>query len=146
MILDKLCESAKYEAMHPRFREAFEFLKTAGERENGRYELGGEMYVNIMDAETHAAGEGMFEAHRKYIDIQYLLGGHSACVWAHTPTLSTVKAYDAEKDVEFFEGSGSPVPVEEGEFYILYPTDAHEPHQTCGEPSSYRVAVVKVPV
>ena len=33
-----------------------------------------------------------------------------------------------------------------GEFYILYPSDAHEPHQTHGQPSAYRAAVVKVPV
>ena len=146
MILDKLCESAKYEAMHPRFKEAFEFLKTAGEKENGRYELGGGMYVSIMDVSTHAAGEGLFEAHRRYIDIQYLIGGHSACVWAHTPDLTVSKPYDEEKDLEFFTGEGSPVPVSAGEFYILYPADAHEPHRTDGQPASYRAAVVKVPV
>lgn len=146
MILDKLCESAKYESLHPRFREAFEFLKTAAEKECGRYELGDGMYVNIMDVNTHAPGEGMFEAHRSYIDIQYLFGGHSAFVWAHTPQLAVKAPYDAEKDVEFFAGEGSAVPVSGGEFYILYPEDAHEPHQTHGRAETYRVAVVKVPV
>lgn len=146
MIIDRLSESAKYEAMHPRFHEAFEFLRTAAEKENGRHELGGDMYVNIMDVNTHAQGEGMFEAHRKYIDIQYLFEGHSACVWAHTPDLTVKSPYDEEKDVEFLAGEGSAVPVNGGEFYILYPADAHEPHQTHGAPASYRVAVVKVPV
>ena len=146
MILDKLYESAKYEGLHPRFQEAFEFLKTATEKENGRYELGDGMYANIMDVTTHAAGEGMFEAHRRYIDIQYLLTGHSACIWAHTPELTVKKPYDEEKDLEFFAGEGAAVPVSGGEFYILYPADAHEPHQTHGKPESYRAAVVKVPV
>ena len=57
----------------------------------------------------------------------------------HTP-------FDAEKDVEFLTGEGTVVPVSGGEFYILYPEDAHEPHQTHGEAQAYRVAVVKVPV
>lgn len=146
MVLDRLSESAKYEGMHPLFKEAFEFLKTAADKENGRHELSGGMYVNIMDAKTHAQGEGMFEAHRRFIDIQYLFSGHSAFVWAHTPDLTVHTPFDAEKDVEFLTGEGTVVPVNGGEFYILYPEDAHEPHQTHGEAQAYRVAVVKVPV
>lgn len=146
MILDKLCEAAKYEGMHPLFHEAFEFLKTAADRENGRYELSNGMYVIIMEANTHAPEDGMFEAHRKYIDIQYLFEGHSACVWAHTPNLTVKTPYDEEKDAGFFTGEGAEIPVSGGEFYILYPEDAHEPHRTHGKQQSYRVAVVKVPV
>jgi len=146
MILDKLCEAARYEGMHPRFREAFEFLKNAEDKPCGRYELGGGMYVNIAEVTTHAEGEGMFEAHEHYIDIQYLFSGHSACVWAHTPDLTVEKPYDAAADVAFFKGEGAVVPVQGGEFYVLYPADAHEPHRTHGEASVYRVAVAKVPV
>ena len=146
MILDKLCESKRYEGLHPRFQEAFEFLKNAADKPCGRYELGDGLYVNISDVTTHAAGEGMFEAHRRYIDIQYLLDGHSACVWAHTPNLTVKKPYDEAADIEFLEGEGAVIPVQGGEFYILYPADAHEPHQTHGEADSYRVAVAKVPV
>jgi len=146
MILDKLCEAAKYEGMNPLFHEAFEFLKTANDKENGRYELSGGMYAMIMTANTHAPEDGLFEAHRKYIDIQYLFEGHSACVWAHTPNLTVKTPYDEEKDAEFFTGEGAAIPVSGGEFYILYPADAHEPHRTHGEQQSYRVAVVKVPV
>lgn len=146
MILDKLCESAKYEGMHPLFHEAFEFLKTAAEKEEGRYELGNGMYVTIMTAKTHAPEDGLFEAHRKYIDIQYLFSGCSACVWAHTPGLTEKIPFDEAKDVAFFTGQGAEVPVHGGEFYILYPSDAHEPHRTLAEAQSYRVAVVKVPV
>ena len=146
MILDKICESERYEALHPRFREAFEFLKNAADKECGRYELGDGLYVNIMDVKTHAEGEGMFEAHRSYIDIQYLFSGHSAFVWAHTPDLTVEKPYDAAADVEFLTGEGAEIPVSGGDFYILYPADAHEPHKTHGQPAAYRAAVAKVPV
>ena len=146
MILDKLNEAKKYEAMHPLFREAFDFLKNAEDKPCGRYELSGGMYVVISDVRTHEPGTGRFEAHRQFIDIQYLFSGHSACVWAHTPELKTVVPYDGEKDVLFLEGAGAPVPVHGGEFYVLYPEDAHEPHQSFGEADGYRVAVVKVPV
>ena len=146
MILDKLCQATLYEGMHPQFQEAFEFLKTAADKPCGRYELSGGMYVSISEVSTHPAGEALLEAHRRYIDIQYLFAGHSSFGWAHTPDLAVEKPYDEQADVEFFKGERVAVPVQAGEFYILYPTDAHEPHQTCGEPAAYRVAVVKVPV
>ena len=146
MILDKLSEAARYEALNPLFGRAFEFLRNSAELPIGRHELGGGMYANIMDVTTHAAGEGRFEAHRKYIDIQYLVSGRSACVWAHTPQLETETPYDEESDVLFLTGEGTEIPVQAGEFYILYPADAHEPHRTHGEQASYRAVVVKVPV
>lgn len=146
MVLDRLCEAERYESMHPRFREAFEFLRNASEKDCGRYELGDGMYVNISEVSTHEEGEVCFEAHRSYIDIQYLFDGHSACVWAHTDDLTTVQAYDPEKDFELLTGRGSPVPVNGGEFYILWPQDAHEPHRQDGAKATYKLAVVKVPV
>jgi len=146
MILDRLCEAARYEGLHPRFHEAFEFLKTAADKPCGRYELSGGMYVNIMDARTHAEGEGFFEAHRRFIDIQYLFDGHSACVWAPTGSLEVKTPFDEEKDCEFLTGEGNAVSVRAGDFYILWPSDAHEPHRQDKEPDAYRVAVVKVPV
>lgn len=146
MVLDRLCESKRYENLHPRFAEAFEFLRNAADKPCGRYELGDNMFVNISDVATHEPGTGMFEAHRRYIDIQYLFDGHSAFVWAHTPELTVKKTYDEAADIEFLEGPGAAIPVRGGDFYILYPSDAHEPHQTHGAADSYRVAVVKVPV
>ncbi len=146
MIIDKLCQAAQYEVLHPMFKEAFEFLKTAAEKPDGRHELSGDMYVNMMSVRTHPAGAADLEAHRSYIDIQYIMGGHSACGWAQTDEAEVSVEYDAEKDCGFYRGERSLMPVSSGMFYILYPHDAHEPHVTDGEASSYRVAVVKVPV
>lgn len=147
MVLDYLCECERYAALHPRFQEAFDFLKGAAERPNGRYELGDGMYVSLSETTTRPVSEELLaEAHRKYIDIQYLLNGHSLCGWARTQDLVTRKAYDEEQDAELLSGKYGFVPVSEGIFYILFPNDAHAPHCADGEPSACRVAVVKVPL
>ena len=146
MILGRLSEWRRYAALHPQFGEAFRFLETADQLENGRYELGGRMYVNISSVSTRPAESFPFEAHRQYIDIQLLLDGHSALTWSDTYSLTPAGAYDADKDFQLFEGEGRSVQVKKGDFYILWPEDAHKPHGDDGEPSSYRVAVVKVPV
>ncbi len=146
MILGRLNDWHRYAMMNPRFVEAFRFLEKAAALKNGRYDLGGRMYVNISDVTTRPAESACFEAHRQYIDIQFLIGGHSALTWAETASLEPTGAYDADKDFQLFEGEGRAVQVKDGDFYILWPEDAHKPHGTDGEVSSYRVAVVKVPM
>lgn len=146
MILDKLSESAVYEALHPLFPEAFAFLREAADKPVGRHELSGGMYASISDVTTHSAGGNDLEAHQSYIDIQYLIGGRSACGWAKTDELAVSVPYDSDKDVVFLRGENQKISVRDGDFYILFPSDAHEPHCTDEEPSNYRVVVVKVPV
>jgi len=146
MILGRMTEWRRYAALHPQFAEAFRFLEGAKGLENGRHELGGRMYANVSEVGTRPADSFDFEAHRQYIDIQLLLGGHSALTWGDTGELESTVAYDADQDVQFFRGEGRTVQVREGDFYILWPEDAHKPHGTDGEPSAYRVVVVKVPV
>lgn len=146
MILDTLSSAHAYESLHPRFAEAFAFLHTVADLPNGRYDLGDGMYCNLGDVTTHPAGDIALEAHVRYIDIQYLLSGSSLCHWQKTAALTQTVPYDPEKDVSWYQGKGHLIPVEGGMFYIMFPTDAHEPHCTGDAPSAYRLAVVKVPV
>ncbi len=146
MVLGRLADWHRYAALNPRFEEAFRFLEKAATLENGRYDLGGRMYVNLNDVKTRPVESYNFEAHRQYIDIQFLIGGHSVLTWGETGALSPACAYDADKDYQLFEGEGRAVQVKDGDFYILWPEDAHKPHGTDGEASAYRVAVVKVPL
>ena len=146
MILGRLADRARYEGMNPLFKAAFDFLEGAAALDNGRYELGNGMYVNIADVTTRPADSFDFEAHKRYIDIQCLLGGHSVLTWARTEELTVTVPYDAAKDAMFLTGQGRGVQVEQGDFYILWPEDAHKPHGTDGEASAYRNVVVKVPL
>ena len=146
MILGRLTDWRRYAALNSGFEEAFRFLETANGLENGRYELGGGMYANVSEVTTRPAESFDFEAHRKYIDIQYLLSGASVMTWAETASLEPVTDYDPQKDFQLLRGEGRGVQVRKGDFYVLWPEDAHKPHGTDGAPSTYRVVVVKVPV
>ncbi|MBQ8952777.1 MAG: YhcH/YjgK/YiaL family protein, partial [Clostridia bacterium] len=138
MILGRLNQWRRYAALHPQFEEAFRFLETADTLENGRYELGGRMYATVSEVGTRPAASYDFEAHRQFIDIQYLLGGHSVLTWGDTYALSPAGDYAADRDIQFFSGEGRSVQVRQGDFYILWPEDAHKPHGTDGEASTYR--------
>ena len=146
MILDRLTEWKRYAPLNPGFEAAFRFLEGAEALENGRYELENGVYANVSEVTTRPAESALFEAHRKYIDIQYYLGGRAKLGWAPTDALEPAGGFDAEKDCGFFSGEGRDIQVGEGDFYVLWPEDAHRPHETDGRTETFRVVVVKVPV
>ena len=147
MIFDRFSEHATYESLHPLYKEAFEFLKTASDLAPGRYELSGGMYAKVSaEAMSKPFDQVSFEAHKDFIDLQYIVSGTSVVTWAPTDTLTPVTDYDPVKDIVKLKGEGTNVAIHGGEFFIVYPNDGHRPHCTEGEPVPYRVIVVKVPV
>ncbi len=85
MIIDTLENSNLYVAMHPRFKSAFEFLKRPGIESLpiGRTTLDGDLlYALTQEYETKPVHEGKFEAHRRYIDIQFVLAGEEVMGYA----------------------------------------------------------------
>lgn len=88
--------------------------------------------------------EGKLEGHRKYIDIQYVISGDESMGWSPRSDVAPSENYDAEKDLEFFEGSPeSIVQVPPGSFAVFLPTDAHLP---CIGKGPIHKVVVKVAV
>lgn len=144
MIFDHLENAHRYFALHPAFARAFEALR--GEllrRPPGRYELDGQrLYAIVQEYSTKA--EGRWEAHRRYIDIQFMLAGDERMGWAPTRDLTVQEAYDPAKDAAFFTGQGSEFVVAAGQFAIFFPEDAHMPTLAAGDPQTVRKVVIKV--
>ena len=132
IILDRLERAESYYHMHPAFDKAFAFLSqdALAELPIGRHEIDGDrMFCIISKGPGRSRAEANLEAHRKYIDIQYVIAGTDEMGWSPTAacTLSHV-AYDADKDIEFFKDepeSWTQVPA--GSFVIFFPEDAHAP-------------------
>jgi biofilm protein TabA len=73
MILDSLENSGLYESIHPRFKQAFEFLRNTDlvSLPLGKVELDGtNLFVNVVDAIGKTPDVSKMETHKKYIDIQ----------------------------------------------------------------------------
>jgi beta-galactosidase beta subunit len=78
MILDTIDNTRLYVGLHARFAKALEVLtdKTLSQKEDGKYAVDGDnIYYTIQRYTTKPLNEGKLEAHRKYIDIQFLLSG-----------------------------------------------------------------------
>ena len=132
MITDSLENASLYHSMHPLFNKAFDFLKQPGLAclSTGKYEIDGDKLFCIIAKETgRGREEATLEAHRKYIDIQYVIDGTEEMGWKPTRKCKNVKSeYDAKKDIVFYNDEpDSWSIVQKGSFAIFFPEDAHAP-------------------
>jgi YhcH/YjgK/YiaL family protein len=150
MILDTLPQWRRYAALHPRFPAAFAFLEgVTAETAAGRHDIDGDsVYALVQQYQTRPAA-GMPEAHRRYIDIQFIARGREVIHWTPLAACSEVALpYDAEKDAGFFAAPSTMVPVRltAGQFTIFFPDDAHAPCSAWDGPEDVLKVVVKVAV
>ena len=132
MILDKLENAENYYDMHPDFEKAFAFLRQKGLAglPADRYEIDGErLFCMISKGPGRSRAEAKLEAHRKYIDIQYVIAGADEMGWKPTSACARVDTpYNADKDIEFFKDKPDRwTEVPAGSFVIFFPQDAHAP-------------------
>jgi YhcH/YjgK/YiaL family protein len=149
MILDTIENARLYFGLHPGFVRAFEILrnKTLAKKEDGKYALDGEkIYYTIQRYKTKPIIEGNLEAHRKYIDIQFLLSGVELLGYAPLKGLTVAEEYNPQKDIVFFHTPReiTKVKLEPGLFCILFPSDAHLPSLQLAEPADVRKVVIKI--
>jgi len=148
MIQDHLGQSSRYTAPHPRFAAAFDFLANLpADLPAGRTEIDGtNVFALVQRYTTRAAANAVFEAHRQYIDVQFVQAGRETILWAPLVALAQVtQPYDAEKDVAFFAAPDrwTPLRLEENQFAILFPDDAHAPCLDCAGRGDVPKVVIK---
>ncbi len=132
---------------------AYEFaLKALKEipEEAGRYDLSDDAFAVVNVYRTKSQSEGLFEAHKKYIDIQLMLKG---CENIITEPVEIMHKYECIKpfedgDTELYamNNEGKDNLLMTGDFIILYPEDAHAPSICINEPEDIVKIVFKVPV
>ncbi|MGA2092406.1 MAG: YhcH/YjgK/YiaL family protein [Sedimentisphaerales bacterium] len=123
-----------------RFAKAFEVLTDASllQKKDGKYTVEGDnLFYTIQRYATKPMSEGKLEAHRKYIDIQFLLSGVEILGYSPLKGLTVAEEYNPEKDIVFFETPKeiTKVKLEPGLFCILFPDDAHLPSVYEASPS-----------
>ena len=125
MILDTLDSSFRYETLHPLFPSAFAFLRRPDldALACGRIDLAGDdaLYALIQTYETQPPAEGKPEAHRRYLDIQYVVSGSECVGYAPLAGLTPCQPFDEAQDYGLYAGPTSLVRLSQGMFAVLYP-------------------------
>ena len=129
MITDKLSNASLYYSCHPAFEKAFEFLNgKLDELSNGRHDIDGQnLFAIVNDMILCPEGAGAYEAHKKYIDIQYIMMSSETIAYSSLDKLTPKNEYDDEGDAQLYTGEGSLINLDEGHFAVFFPQDGHMP-------------------
>lgn len=120
----------QYHANQAYWDKAFAFMKETdlATVKPGRYPIDGEnVYASITEAPTRELDSSKFEAHQKYVDLQYVIKGKELIGVAPLSTLTVINPYDASKDIGFHAGEGKYYEALPGTFFIFFPKNAHRP-------------------
>ncbi|MFA7659340.1 MAG: YhcH/YjgK/YiaL family protein [Candidatus Gastranaerophilaceae bacterium] len=151
MIKDNIKNAKNYYDLSERVRLGLEYLVNTDFSviKNGKYEiLGNEVFAIVQDYFSKPPEECKFEAHKKYIDIQYILEGEEKIGISDIKNFFDSIEYDEERDIVFLSLKTDEMPdfidMKEKDFAIFTPKDAHMPSIAVKTPSFVRKAVVKV--
>ena len=140
MIFDRIEHAALYRGLGVDISAALDYLRGTdlSGLPDGRYELRGDRLIAIVQRyQTRPPEDARWEAHRRYLDVQYIAEGieRMGCASLHAG-LTISRPYDAGLDIEFFETCGSSFEVPAGSFVIFMPQDIHAPGLAAGSPPS----------
>ena len=86
------------------------------------------------------------EAHRKYLDIQYIVKGKEVMGWADLGECTIQGEFNEEKDIGKYTGDFVYTTINEGICYVAFPEDAHMPGRHLDVPNDFVKVVVKLKV
>lgn len=149
MILDQIDSALLYGGLGERIAIGLALLSEERVRHAspGRYEVQGEdIFFAVDEYETKPADEGLFEIHRKYLDIQAVVSGTEYIGFTPLEGLTEVEAYDSQKDIAFYANTAihSKVVLTPGAFAIFWPHEPHMPCRTVDTPCRVKKIVVKI--
>lgn len=146
MIIDHISKANLYNGLGDKINRALDYLRSTDFSllKPGRYDIDGDDIFAMVNAyETRPLQEAELEAHRTYIDIQYVDKGAEKIGYAPLKNQTPSNAFNEEQDCGFYKGAPSLIDFTEGMFAIFYPTDLHMPG--IGEPATaVKKVVVKV--
>ena len=144
-----ISECRAFEARHPRFAKAFDFLQRPdlADLPEGRYEIDGDncwAMIQYADLKPFAGETQKAEVHQTYIDIQAPLDGPET-YGLYTIPQPPFQPFDAARDVGFAEVKTEPATLQPGEFIVFFtPDGAHAPCLTLGVPERRKKLVIKI--
>ena len=146
MIICPWKELPRYAAVIPGLEEAMKAVEALESYEPATIPLSGSNKILVQKVTTKAWETSQLEAHREFLDIQYIISGKEMVGWAPLDTLTPADEFNTQKDKGMYTGKNTPIAIEEGYCYVVYPEDAHAPSVHMGEGGEVIKLVIKLKV
>lgn len=145
MIIANINDCEKYFGISGKIGDALKLLETMEYGKNSN-----DFTVNfseVITSDEDATGnKKLFEAHRKYIDLHYIIEGTEQFGYANISTLKPTTEYNEDEDYILLSGEISRITLSKGDFVIVFPEDAHIPAMKSEGCKKVKRAVVKIPM
>ncbi len=149
MILDKIIHHETYHS-EPRLDKVLTYMAgvTPETFPAGQVKLDGDLaFVNPVCFETKPEKECLFEAHRRYADVHFIVEGCEKIVVRDIAAVKVHTPYSEEKDIGFYTcDEGTVCVLHPGDFLVCYPQDAHKVAIAPAGPAPVKKLVGKVRV
>ncbi|HBG26094.1 MAG: hypothetical protein A2Y10_00440 [Planctomycetes bacterium GWF2_41_51] len=151
MIVDKIENAKLYSSISPRIAKALEVLaaKEISKSPDGKNEVDGtNLYYLVQRYTTKPRNEGQMEAHKKYIDIQFVVDGCESIFVEDISICRIASAYNETDEAAMYDlpQKFSEIFMTKGTFCILFPQDGHLPCRTAVSESKVHKIVFKVAI
>lgn len=144
MIIDNIRNANFYLNLGEEIDNAISFIKNLSkDTANGSYNIGESIHSNVFEVET-TQKDGIFEAHKKCIDIHYVIEGTELMEYSDIDRLTVKMPYNDTDDYTLLSGEGSVLRLGRGDFCIFYPQDAHKPGCFDINSTVVKKAVIKI--
>lgn len=149
MIIDKIENASLYFGINDRIKKALNYIQNTDflKMELGRYDIDKDnIYALVYNYETKNIKEAVLEAHKNYIDVQYVFDGIEQVGFTSLNGQEVVKEYCANDDYLLFNDEPSIISLKKGTFAIFFPDDLHMPGICLEKASKVKKVVVKVKI
>ena len=146
MIYDTIEHMGQYRCLSKNLARALDFLTGSDLQSlpDERVEIDGErVYAFFQRYDTRPANDCP-EAHKNYIDIQYVIEGEELIGVAPLSAMKREIEAHPERDIWFYHGPLDEITLGGDKFVVLFPGDAHAPNIAVDGPEPVRKCVVKV--
>jgi len=145
MVYDNIKNAQRYAGLGERIAAGLNAIQSHIGCEPGKYEIDGDnVFLLVQHYNTAPVAEKKWETHQKYIDIQYIEDGNEWMGYTDITNLSVDVPYDENNDAELYTGEGAMLPLQTGDFVILYAGEPHMPGATLNKPAPVRKIIAKI--
>jgi len=147
MIYDKINNLSIYKQVIPQYEMVNDFvnnvLANRIDLTNSRIEINGDKAFALVNR-YETKDSSLWEAHKKYIDLQWMISGKESILFSHTQELKVSKEYSVEDDYLLLKGDGDSLTLCQGTFALFFPEDAHQPGLKIDSSETILKIVIKI--
>ena len=115
----------------PQLDVVFDFLlnNISSKTVDGKYDITKDIYAVVANSQPKLKEEQLLEAHKKYIDLQYIITNTDNIGWKFLDKSFRISKKKKKKnDISFYKTKPDIFfKLKKGEFVIFFPEDTHAP-------------------